>query len=1480
MANLGIDELDHLSRWSDHLGALAVALRDLGGPTTLLHELVQNADDSKTATVARFEISAKCLTVWNDGEFTSCGNQELRLCPWASEQGRGCDLHSFRSFAGRHKAHDAATTGAFGVGFTAVYQVTDYPELITGGGHLILNELAEEKDRITICKENCDRDHEMSGTTFVLPWARENTEMRDALQVQPVSDENINLLQDALMRHASDALLFLERVHTIEIITPTTNRTVVRSSDANRIHLSDGAGTEDWLILRGDFDTEARALRAESSGLIEEDRSSRVKVALCMGEQVKGRLYAGLPTQTQSEWGGHIEATFYPRTDRTGVLFDEDYKSKWNRAALKGAASAVAHRLEEICEALGVEQTWQILVDVEKAAGRAGNGTTDRSFASFWSEMRPVVADSKVMLTTDGSLATPRGSLLPRDTTEYAAAAELAMLDLRVVDESLHSLVHQTTLSAYGLELLTAQHVVNALLDAGLNASWRDGEGVFTRDQVGSTLVILEQLLSRRTSVSRFEGITEVAVVPCTGGMFAPAAAVVSTLDEDETSLFQLVLPTLLVVDRVWLTDTSPLILGICPRLSAELSLDLLSAADTADMQVVAEELLGWFDDHRAELTSADTRNRLANLPLFPSATGLKPLTVLSLPGGFDDPIGIASLVDTAKAQGHIDLLRLLGAQELTVSDYLSRHVAPLVEAKQLTNDQLAGVLRVISNARAEIAEDPALRQNLAALPLVVCTNGTASAPQGVHFDSSEMRTISPDSAVVDGTALPEHIRDTLDWLGVARSPRWAALGDAAVRLAHGPKDPDRGVVEAILDVLKRRADLDSKVPTPLQGLVEEAWLPIEGGGRSRPADTFPTYSRHLFESQGPKLGLELRVQQAHASTLRWLGMPSEPTTEMVVAHLLHCASHGTEVSSDIYRFLGETDDETAVRELRDRACIQVSPGEYVAPHVVFWTQTSLGRWARQLDPERRRHFPFFDRVGVKEEPGAVEIESILLEIRREMGNDLLDENTDSVVNACWSLLSKMLLEDQGSTVEVLTRLTNLHCAVDSRLMLAQPNQLYFRDGRGLSDRIHFLAHNVIRRERSTWRALSAAGVRAVGEIIEIIPFELEAQPETELKLMIEERWEAIDRVFEGWTDDADHQIDTGLLHSLKILRAPALMVTYRAESWGLVEQSEPEPVHAVYLEDEHTLIYSEGAPRRAIARELAHAVAPEGDPSRVAPLLAVVLSAPTWEDANRELDEYGVADLVHVERVAVNSDLVTEGDMGQDIVTHDRSVETERDSSDDTSTSDDSPLNYEGRVNSGLGEGRADHGSTNGGTPRRKQTSQSRLLSYVVTGGADEEEIVGDEAPSQSPVDSAGIKRVLAFEASCGRDPHEQDHANPGFDVLSYKNEEIARRIEVKSTGGAWTVRGVLMSSRQYEEAVKYPDEFWLYVVEFAEDDDRWRIHRISNPATRIRYYGFDGHWRVVAEADVDRDSSGVPTAKSTRSLLAWGKESPGGKD
>ena len=131
-----------------------------------------------------------------------------------------------------------------------------------------------------------------------------------------------------------------------------------------------------------------------------------------------------------------------------------------------------------------------------------------------------------------------------------------------------------------------------------------------------------------------------------------------------------------------------------------------------------------------------------------------------------------------------------------------------------------------------------------------------------------------------------------------------------------------------------------------------------------------------------------------------------------------------------------------------------------------------------------------------------------------------------------------------------------------------------------------------------------------------------------------------------------------------------------------------------------------------------------------------------------------------------------------------------------------------------------------------------------------------------------------MKYERTCGRDPREMAHSNAGFDVESYdKRGELARRIEIKSTGSQWSIAGVMLSRRQHQQAVEDGDLFWLYVVENAQDDD-FKIYRIQNPASRIDYFGFDDGWKDVAEPDVERDESGTPTARSTRGLLG---QSPG---
>lgn len=177
-----------LGRGIDYLGSIARMLRDLSGFATLVYELLQNADDAPGATTARFDITPEALIVWNDGQFSDCGSQELHpdQCPWLAERGERCDFHRFRSVSAGDKGRRADLTGAFGIGFTAVYQITDQPEVISSGQHWIIDETQPEEERIRVHRRCpvCDGE---TGTRFILPWARDpNSDFRQRTNATPV----------------------------------------------------------------------------------------------------------------------------------------------------------------------------------------------------------------------------------------------------------------------------------------------------------------------------------------------------------------------------------------------------------------------------------------------------------------------------------------------------------------------------------------------------------------------------------------------------------------------------------------------------------------------------------------------------------------------------------------------------------------------------------------------------------------------------------------------------------------------------------------------------------------------------------------------------------------------------------------------------------------------------------------------------------------------------------------------------------------------------------------------------------------------------------------------------------------------------------------------------------------------------------------------------------------------------------------------
>ena len=162
--------IETLSRAVDHLGFIRRTLGELTGYERLTFELMQNADDTKRAKLLRFDVRDEALWVEDNGGFSDCGDQNLSqmiVCSLRIRSSLRLPLISPVSSANKRLRED--TTGAFGIGFTAVYQITDRPEIISGVRHWKVDETASEDERID---EEC-LNTPYEGTRIILPWARD-----------------------------------------------------------------------------------------------------------------------------------------------------------------------------------------------------------------------------------------------------------------------------------------------------------------------------------------------------------------------------------------------------------------------------------------------------------------------------------------------------------------------------------------------------------------------------------------------------------------------------------------------------------------------------------------------------------------------------------------------------------------------------------------------------------------------------------------------------------------------------------------------------------------------------------------------------------------------------------------------------------------------------------------------------------------------------------------------------------------------------------------------------------------------------------------------------------------------------------------------------------------------------------------------------------------------------------------------------------
>lgn len=1297
--------------------------------------------------------------------------------------------------------------------------------------------------------------------------------LRSKLAVPKVGEQTIKELERALLEHAPRFLMFLQRVDAVDVVTRDDDYSVSRQPVDGGFVIEDRQRQTRWSSFTTDFADLAQPIIDRSGGLIDAERSTTATVAIpATGDMEPGVLYATLPTETSSGLPGHVNASFYPKTDRKAVRFESGYESEWNRAVIEAVGRGLANASDALADAVGTTRFWDLLGAITDIDRRSETASANPA-STYLRELRRVVPDLDVVETIDGRRANPRSALLPTESELYDAAPAFTALGLPVVAQQLHRRLHTNTVyTAYEIRQLTARHIVEALATAGFTEPFRPDERLLSRADVLALLGALERLPGK---VSNVDGIGGVALVPCRGGMIATADDVLWPADQTDGTLFEILVDGLLIADVETIERHCPGLQDVCTPLDISSAARVLQDVDSGSLAALADDLLDWLNRNLTPTTDDATRALIAQLPIFPTATGFEPLNKLSLPNDFRDPVGVATLVADQVALDYHRLLSGLGARPLDVADYFERHALPAIHVEAISVDQANEVPRLIAAHQVELAP---LRGRLSMAKLVPCLDGELHVPSEVHQPSRDIETLAPDLPIAATSGAAPAV---LDWLGVARAPSNEALAIGVQRLALEEVDPQVGVVEAILRTLQAREELPEEPPS---FLTSQPWLPLRRGGRARPESVLPTNARQLYGTQGAELGLPAEMQGRFFRLLTWLGMPSEPPVGMIVAHLKHCAENGLEMHQDVYRVLSNNAAANAVRSLRGTPCVYVGVGRFVLPTTAFWRPSPFGRWGATLPETWLPYKPFFDAVGVKQDLGPPEVAAVLRSILDEYGTDRLDERAAEVVHGCWAALSELLEHPEAAST--LATLGHVRCTLDPRGLLARPDQLYFEDSRALHKRFPQLAHNVIPRVHGTWHALTQAGVRRVEELIKAKLINVDAYEDTDLPARIADRTGALHRVF----DDEDVLDD---LREITVMRAPALTVTFRAELFGHPFEVGPDPIDAIYLPDDEALYYSDGASARALARELARAIAPDEDPGPLAMRLEPILSAESADDAHAALDDYGIAKLDisdHAVEWTPTADVGDASGQADEVQGDDDADADAADSASEPDRTEDSNSSSPGldkKPGGGGGTGSGGSGGDNAsGDLKRKKAGtgtkgprtgrQTRLRSYVVETDEDEGEVgtVGDEAPDLSPIDLAGVARVLAYERGCGREPNEMAHSNAGFDVESFdKRGELVRRIEIKSTGGRWSVAGVMVSRRQHQQAVADGDLFWLYVVENAQDDD-FRIYRIQNPASRIDYFGFDGGWKDIAEPDLDRDVAGTPTAVSTRGLLG---RSPG---
>ena len=312
--------------------------------THFIYELIQNADDSKSQCL-ELQLYEKGLLVWNDGsQFSEKDVKKI------------CSLYSSNK--------DLTQIGSFGIGFKAVYNYTDCPEICSGTERFLIDDLIKPKGiPKSDMNPNVAKLVENGKTVFRLPFK------------EGLPEEDINQLGKRLRELNVQTLLFLRNLKKVHWSDERkkqngayhcTRRSHDIIKNAEEVELTDSLNgnnqtTETFLVFRKEIcppkDVINQLLQQEEYDEDKQriERSAEKLQPIEVAFKIQDEriiemdscvLFAYLPTQMKTNLRFLIQSRYQTTPARDNISIN----SPWNEWLMKETAEFLPDVLDQLKE--------------------------------------------------------------------------------------------------------------------------------------------------------------------------------------------------------------------------------------------------------------------------------------------------------------------------------------------------------------------------------------------------------------------------------------------------------------------------------------------------------------------------------------------------------------------------------------------------------------------------------------------------------------------------------------------------------------------------------------------------------------------------------------------------------------------------------------------------------------------------------------------------------------------------------------------------------------------------------------------------------------------------------------------------------------------------------------------------------------------------------------------------------------------------